>query len=275
MVAGGVAFEPTWFMEYNINMPAVKGRCFDFATKRVVEKQWQAAWLLKAVSCIELTCEDVKKICERAAQPISQDLLKKFDFKLKLTAGAVCVATDRIQEAVKALNRLVPVTTSSPICCKDIEKALQNGVDEIDVAINTDLIFKSNWKGLYDELCQARKACGAAKMVITLPICELGSLTTLYRAAMVSMMAGADFIKTPCDEATGLIMARAIREFNKRTGVKVGLKAVGGVKTAKEALEWLVLVKEELGDEWLQPQLFRIGCCPLLLDIESQLGKLA
>jgi deoxyribose-phosphate aldolase len=146
------------------------------------------------------------------------------------------------------------------------------------VVITRSHVLTENWKALYDEVRAMREACGDAHIKTILATGELATLRNVARASLVCMMAGADFIKTSTGKETvnatlpvGLVMARTIRDFSERTGHLIGLKAAGGIRTARESLDWLAMIKDELGDRWLHADLFRFGASALLGDIERQL----
>jgi len=164
----------------------------------------------------------------------------------------------------------------------EIRRSVEAGADEIDVVITRAHVFAGKWKELYDEICLFKEACGRAPMKVILGTGDLRTLRNVGRASFVAMMAGADFIKTSTGkEATnatlpvGLVMARAIREYGHTTGMAVGFKPAGGVRTARQSMEWLTLMKEELGPSWLSPELFRFGASGMLTDIERQLEHYA
>lgn len=280
-----------------INKSAVDRRVATIGTRRSVKKEFQAAWLLRAISCIDLTTlsgddtpGNVKRLCAKAQQPVRKDLLEKLGMAdSKLTVGAVCVYHNLIAEAKKALGEsnipIAAVSTGFPagqisheIKLKEIELSVAAGAEEIDIVISRALVLTSNWQALYDEVKNYRQACGEAHMKTILATGELSTLTNVAKASMVCMMAGADFIKTSTGmegiNATlpvSLVMVRMIREYFEMTGFKVGFKPAGGIRKAKDALNWLILMKEELGDDWMNPSLFRFGASGLLGDIERQL----
>ncbi|KAM8980576.1 deoxyribose-phosphate aldolase isoform 1-T1 [Sarcophilus harrisii] len=289
----------TWISNVQVNQPAVLRRAEQIQTRRTVKKDWQAAWLLKAVTFIDLTTlsgddtsSNVRRLCYKAKYPIREDLLKALNMQDKgITTAAVCVYPARVSDAVKALKDagcdipVASVATGFPAGqthlktrLDEIRLAVEDGAKEIDVVINRSLVLAGQWKALYDEICEFRKACGDAHLKTILATGELGSLTNIYRASMVAMMAGSDFIKTSTGKETvnatfpvAIVMVRAIRDFYWKTGKKIGFKPAGGIRTAKDSLAWLSLIKEELGDDWLKPELFRIGASTLLSDIERQI----
>ena len=165
---------------------------------------------------------------------------------------------------------------------REIKASVRAGAREIDIVISRAHVLTGNWRALYNEVKQYREACGEAHMKTILATGELATLTNVARASQVCMMAGADFIKTSTGKESvnatlpvSLVMVRAIREYYELTGYKIGFKPAGGISKAKDALTWLILIKEELGDEWLNNHLFRFGASSLLGDIERQLEHFA
>lgn len=293
----GIPFDATIFEGININRSAVERRAATMGKRRSVKKQWQAAWLLKAVSCIDLTTlagddtrSNVSRLCAKAQSPVRQDLLNAMDMTdAGLTVGAVCVYHNLIRDAVDALSQsnipIAAVSTGFPAGqigldekLKQIELSVAAGAKEIDIVVSRALVLNSDWKALYDEVAACRKACGDAHIKTILATGEIPTYTKVAKASWVSMMAGSDFIKTSTGKESvnatipvSLVMIRAIREYHELTGFKVGFKPAGGIRKAKQALNWLILMKEELGDDWLNPDLFRFGASSLLGDIERQL----
>jgi deoxyribose-phosphate aldolase len=293
----GMSLDLDWVNDVRVNLSAVERRTASLAGRRTVKKQWQAAWLLKAVSCIDLTtlagddtAGKVRRLCAKARQPVRSDLLETLGVAdLGLTVGAVCVYPTMVPVAVGALrNSGIPVASVatgfpsglSPMRLRleEIRYAVGEGAAEIDVVITREHVLAGNWQALYDEVFQFRKTCGETHLKAILATGELGTLRNVYRASLVAMMAGADFIKTStgkeAENATlpvSLVMVRAIRAYQERTEYKVGFKPAGGIRTAKDALNWLILMKEELGRDWVEPNLFRFGASTLLTDVERQL----
>ncbi|KAM6137348.1 deoxyribose-phosphate aldolase [Pterocles gutturalis] len=295
----GTELELDWISKVHVNQPAVVRHAEWIKKWRTVEGNWRAAWLLKAVTCIDLTTlsgddtpSNVHRLCFKAKHPIREDLLKALDMHDKgITVGAVCVYPARVTDAVNTLKAAgcnIPVASvaagfpsgQTPLETKlaEIKLAVEYGAREIDIVISRSLVLTGQWEGLYKEIRQCREACGEAHMKTILATGELGSLANVYKASMIAMMAGSDFIKTSTgkevENATfpvGVVMMRAIKEFYWKTGNKVGFKPAGGIRTAKDAITWLMLVKEELGVEWLTPELFRLGASSLLEDIEKQI----
>lgn len=293
----GVPFDASWFEQIKINKSAVERRAATIGTRRSVKKEYQAAWLLKAISCIDLTTlagDDTKgnviRLCAKARKPVRADILEALGVAdLKLTTGAVCVYHNLIPYAVEALQGsgipVAAVSTGFPAGqislaqkLKEIEASVAAGAKEIDIVISRAHVLNSDWKALYDEVAACRQACGEAHMKTILATGEIPTLTKVAKASMVAMMAGSDFIKTSTGKESvnatlpvTLVMVRMIRTYYELTGIKVGYKPAGGISKAKDALNYLILIKEELGNDWLEPDLFRFGASSLLSDIERQL----
>ncbi|MGJ3237084.1 MAG: deoxyribose-phosphate aldolase [Anaerolineae bacterium] len=294
----GIALDLGWVNETHVNPSATQRRAATLGTRRSVKKEWQAAWLLKAITCIDLTTlagddtpGNVRRLAAKARQPVRQDILEALGVgDLKLTTGAVCVYHARIPDALEALvGTNIPVaavSTGFPAGLSPFKQRIQEikasvalGAREIDIVITREHVLRGNWEALYNEVCEMRAACSDAHMKTILATGELGPLWNVAKASKVCMMAGADFIKTSTGKESvnatlefGLTMTRTIREYQTMTDFKIGFKPAGGIRSAKEALTWQVLMKEELGNEWLQPDLFRFGASSLLTDIERQLS---
>jgi len=280
-----------------VNLSAVERRCAALGGRRTVKKDYQAAWLLKAISCIDLTTlsgDDtpgrVRRLCAKARNPVRPDLVAAMGIgDLHLTTGAVCVYHEMIEPAVAALAGtnipVAAVSTGFPagltphhLKVKEIEASVAAGAREIDIVISRRHVLTGDWAALYAEMAEYRAACGDAHVKAILATGELGTLRNVARASWICMMAGADFIKTSTGKepinATlpfTLVMLRAIRDYYAMTGFKIGYKPAGGISKAKDSLNYLALIKEELGDDWLNPALFRFGASSLLGDIERQL----
>jgi len=293
----GTPLDLDWVMGAHVNKSAVERRVETLPKRRTVKKDWQAAWLLRAVTCIDLTTlsgDDtpgrVRRLCAKARQPIRPDMLDRLGLNgERVTVAAVCVYPNRVADAVHALQGSgIPVAsvatgfpagqTPLPQRIAEIEQAVEAGAREIDVVIARNHVLTGDWRALYDELTQFRKACGDAHMKTILATGDLGTLKQVYQASLVAMMAGSDFIKTSTGKESvnatleaSLVMVRAIRDYWERFGYKVGFKPAGGISSAKQAMNWQFLMKEELGDEWLMPDLFRFGASSLLTDLERQL----
>ncbi|WP_454907308.1 deoxyribose-phosphate aldolase [Variovorax gossypii] len=290
-------FDAGWIEGIRFNLSAAERRVATLPGRRSVKKDAQAGWLLKAITCIDLTtlsgddtAERVKRLCAKAVMPVRPDLLAALGFAdRKLHTGAVCVYHRFVSTAVEALAGtgipVAAVSTGFPaglipheLKLKEIEASVRDGAAEIDIVITREHVLTGQWKKLYDEMLDFRRAAGAAHVKAILATGELKTLRNVAKASMVCMMAGADFIKTSTGKegvnATPLVtlaMLRMIRQYEARTGLRVGYKPAGGVSTAKTALDYQVLMKEELGRDWLEPDLFRIGASTLLADIERQL----
>src|ERR1700757_1614648 len=294
----GVPLNLDWVKQVRVNTSAVERRAQSHVARRTVKKEWQAAWLLRAISCMDLTTlsgddtdERVRRLCAKARNPIQQELVRRLGIEdLQIKVGAVCVYHHFVETAVHALAgsgvRVAAVSTGFPAGLSPVEervaeirRSVEAGADEIDIVITRALVFGSRWQELYDEVAAFKQACGHAHMKAILGTGDLLTLRNVARASMVAMMAGADFIKTSTGKETvhatlpvGVVMTRAIREYAEETGMAVGFKPAGGIRTAKQSLEWLALMKEELGDAWLAPHLFRFGASSgMLADIERQL----
>ncbi|MGH2411118.1 MAG: deoxyribose-phosphate aldolase, partial [Chloroflexota bacterium] len=281
-----------------INRSAVERRAATIGTRRTVKKEWQAAWLLRAISVLDLTtlagddtAGTVRRLCAKAIRPLRGDMEEALGIAgLGLHVGAVCVYHNLVPVAVEALRGtsvpVAAVSTGFPAGqitlahkLDEIAASVEAGAAEIDIVISRAHVLTGRWQALYDETRACRKACGDAHMKVIVASGDLGTLQNAGRASAVCMMAGADFIKTSTGKEAvnatlpvGLVMTRAIREYRQRTGHAIGFKPAGGIRTAKQALEWQFLMKEELGVEWLDPRLFRIGASGLLTDIERQLS---
>jgi deoxyribose-phosphate aldolase len=293
----GFPLELDWVREVAINRSAVERRSATIGTRRTVKKEWQAAWLLRAVTLMDLTTlagDDtpgyVQRLCAKAASPVRRDILVALGMEpRRIHTAAVCVYHQLVPAAVHALRGTdIPVAAVStgfpaglsplPQRIEEIRASVAAGAREIDVVITRAYVLNGEWEALYHEVRAFREACGEAHIKVILGTGELSTLRNIARASMIAMMAGADFIKTSTGKEpvnavlpTGLVMARMIREYHHRTGHRVGFKPAGGIRTAKQALEWMMLMKEELGTEWLTPDMFRFGASSLLSDIERQL----
>ncbi|MFN7961411.1 MAG: deoxyribose-phosphate aldolase [Thermoanaerobaculia bacterium] len=286
-----------WVHDARINTSAVERRVATLPKRRTVKKQWQVAWHLRAITCLDLTTlsgDDtpgrVHRLCAKARRPVRDDLLEALGAaKLPIHAAAVCVYPAMVEVAAEALaGSPVPVCSVAtgfpagltPLAQRvaEVEAALAAGASEIDIVITRAHALTGNWPALYEEIRTFREACGEAHLKVILATGELSTLRNVARASRVAMLAGADFIKTSTGKekanatlAVSLVMVRAIRDYFERTGVVVGFKPAGGISTARQAADWLALIKEELGPTWLRPELFRFGASSLLADLERQL----
>ena len=291
----GTALDLDRVAAVRINAPAVGRRVQTLSARRGVKKVFQAAWLLKAVQCIDLTTlsgDDtpgrVRRLCAKALNPVRADLQAALGVR-NLRVGAVCVYHDMIGEAVRCVGPaglpVAAVSTGFPAGLspletrlREIELSVAAGATEIDIVISRRQALLHDWRALYDEVRAYRRACGPAHMKTILATGELQTLENVARASWVCMMAGADFIKTSTGKEgvnatleVSLVMVRAIREYFEQTGFRIGYKPAGGISSARLATQYMALMREELGPEWVVPELFRFGASSLLTDIERQL----
>src|SRR5258706_845034 len=293
----GIPLNLDWIENVRVNASAVERRAQTLVTRRTVKKDWQVAWLLRAITCMDLTTlsgddtdERVRRLCAKGRQPIRQDLVKLLGIEsLNIQVAAICVYHSFVETAVRALEgsgiNVAAVSTGFPAGLSpldervaEIRRSVEAGAHEIDVVIKRAHVFGGRWQALFDEIATFKAACGNAHMKVILGTGDLLTLRNVARASMVAMMAGADFIKTSTGKEpvnatlpVGLVMTRAIREYAQQTGMAVGFKPAGGIRTAKQSIEWLSLMKEELGVSWLNAKLFRLGASSMLADIERQL----
>ena len=292
-----IALNLDWVDQVRVNKSAVERRATTQTARRTVKKENQAAWLLRAIACMDLTTlsgddssERVKRLCAKARNPLQRQLVESLGIEeLHLTVGAVCVYHTFVETAVKALDGSgIPVAAVSagfpaglsPLAerVEEIRRSVEAGASEIDIVITRAHVFNGEWLALYDEVAAFKETCGPVHMKAILGTGDLVTLRNVARASWVAMMAGADFIKTSTGKEAvnatlpvSLTMVRAIREYAERTGMAVGFKPAGGIRTAKQSLDWLAMMKDELGRPWLEPSLFRIGASGMLADIERQL----
>lgn len=293
----GTSLNLDWIENVRVNTSAVERRAATLVTRRTVKKDWQIAWLLRAITCMDLTTlsgddtvERVNRLCAKARQPLQQELVHALGIEpLGIQVGAVCVYHLFVETARLALQgskiHVAAVSTGFPAGLSpfeerigEIRRSVQAGAQEIDVVITRAHVFGAQWQKLYDEIVAFKDACGPAHLKVILGTGDLMTLRNVARASLVAMMAGADFIKTSTGKESvnatlpvSLVMVRAIREYAEETGMAVGFKPAGGIRTAKQSLDWLALMKEELGNSWLEPHLFRFGASGMLADIERQL----
>ena len=297
----GAPLDLGWVTSTNVNRSASERRAASLGGRRTVKKEWQTAWLLRAVTLLDLTTlggddtpGNVRRLCEKARRPVRREILVELGAgDLPLRTAAVCVYPEMVPAAVRALEGSgIPVASVAaafphglaPMRARieEVRAAVEAGAQEIDIVITRAHALRGEWSALFDEVATLREACGAAHLKTILATGELGTLTTVARASLVAMMAGSDFIKTSTGKESAnatlpvcLTMARQIRAFEDRTGNVVGFKPAGGIRTAKNALEQMMLMKEELDDRYLRPELFRMGASALLTDIERQLEHAA
>lgn len=292
----GTPLQPDWFTPVRVNRPAAERRAASLAARRSPKKDHQAAFLLNAIRCIDLTTlagDDtparVERLCAKARRPLADEIVTGLGLEAMPRVGAVCVYPTMVAPAVRGLgNSGIPVASVAtgfpaglmPLDLRlaEIRYAVEMGAQEIDIVITRAHVFAADWTRLYDEVAAMREACGAAHMKAILATGDIATLTGVYAASMVAMQAGADFIKTSTGKEgvnatipVSLVMLRALRDYGERTGQRIGFKPAGGMKTAKDAIAWQVLMAEEMGRDWLEPDLFRLGASSMLADIERQL----
>ena len=297
----GVPLNLDWVKQVRVNTSAVERRAQTHVARRTVKKEWQAAWLLRAITCMDLTTlsgddtdERVRRLCAKARQPIQHELVKRLQIEeLEIKVAAVCIYHRFVETALRAVEgsgvRVAAVSAGFPAGLSSLEervaevrRSAEAGANEIDIVITRAHVFGGRWQALYDEIAQFKSACGRAHLKAILGTGDLLTLRNVARASFVAMMAGADFIKTSTGKEStnatlpvGFVMTRAIREYAEETGMAVGFKPAGGIRTAKQSIEWLALMKEELGNPWMRAELFRFGASGLLGDIERQLEHYA
>ena len=294
----GLEFDGAWLEELRfVNRSALERRAESLVRRRSVKGRAQAQWLLRAIACMDLTSLNsndtearIHRLCAKARHPLRADIAARLGVAERpVRPAAVCVYHPFVAAAVEALRgtgiKIAAVSAAFPhglapleTRLREIELSLAEGADEIDIVITRGHVLSGDWRAVYDEIKAMRQACGGAVMKAILGTGDLANLRNVTLAAMVAMMAGADFVKTSTGKEAvnatlpvGVAMARAIRAYHERTGIMVGFKPAGGISSAKTALDWLVLMREELGPDWQTPELFRLGASSLLTDIERQL----
>ncbi len=297
----GMPLDLNWVQDVRVNTSAVERRAQTEVARRTVKKEWQAGWLLRALTCMDLTTlagddteERVRRLCAKGRRPLQHELVQCLGVEqLQIRVAAICVYHLFVETALHAVEgsgiRVAAVSAGfpaglSPLAERvaEIRRSVEAGAHEIDIVITRAHVFGGRWQALYDEIAAFKQACGAAHMKVILATGDLLTLRNVARASLVAMMAGADFIKTSTGKESvnatlpvGVVMARAIREYGEQTGMAVGFKAAGGIRTARQSLDWLALMKEELGSSWMRAELFRFGASGLLGDIERQLEHYA
>ena len=289
-----------WVNNVQVNLSAVERRTATLIKRRSVKREYQAAWLLKAITLIDLTTlsgDDtygkVDRLCEKAIRPLSFELQKLLEIpERSISVAALCVYHHLVKEAKKKLKDRIPiaaVSTGFPAGLssfktrkQEIIDSINNGADEVDIVINRGFVLQNDWKRLYDEVKTFKLAAKKKHIKAILGVGDLETMRNVAKASLVCMMAGADFIKTSTGKETinanlnnSLVMLRMIREFHEITRKKIGFKPAGGISSAKLVIEFLILVLEELGSEWINPKFLRIGASSLLIDIERQLYHFA
>lgn len=297
----GCELDLGWLNSIHVNTAAVHQRAANLQSRKAVKGSYQAAWLLRAVTCIDLTTlggddtdSNVMRLCAKASRAVSEDMLEALGFEAgNIQTAAVCVYPAKVPVAAATLKKMgmenkinvASVATGFPsgqypleTRLAEIRWAVEKGANEIDIVVDRSLVINKLWVDLYQEIQKMKEACGSAHLKSILAVGELGSFDNVYKASLVAMMAGSDFIKTSTGKEAvnatipvGIVMCRAIRDYWTRTGYKVGFKPAGGIRTAADSLAWLVMIKEELGNDWLNNKMFRFGASGLLGDIERQL----
>ena len=292
----GSSFDIDWINSIRINRSAIERRASSIGGRRAVKKEHQIAWMLHAVRCIDLTTlagDDtklrVKRLISKAKNPIRQDVLDGLEVSTPINCASVCVYHNLVRTVGDGLQGssvgTCAVSTGFPAGqipheekIRQIQLSVSAGATEIDIVISRAKVLAGDWKGLFDEVKDFRQACGPAHLKTILATGELATLRQVAQASLVCMMAGADFIKTSTGKEkvnatlpVGITMVRMIRDYYQQTGNIVGFKPAGGISSAKVAVLWLAMIKEELGEIWMQPKLFRFGASSLLGDIERQL----
>ncbi len=285
-----------WINSIQVNLSAVERRTTTLVKRRTVKKEYQVAWLLKAITLLDLTTLEgddtfgkVEKLCTKGLNPISDEILEILNIpKGTIKVGAICVYHNLVAHAKKILNGKLPiavVSTGFPSGLssfqtrkKEITNSINDGANEIDIVINRSYVLRNEWFKLYNEIKDFKKATKGKKLKAILGTGNVGTLRNVAKASLVAMMAGADFIKTSTGKEktnanlnNSLVMMRMIREFHYLTGKKIGFKPAGGISTAKDVINYIILMYEELGNKWIDPNFFRIGASSLLIDIERQL----
>jgi len=297
----GIPLNLDWVRDVRVNTSAVERRAQSMVARRTVKKEWQAAWLLRAITCMDLTTlsgddtdERVRRLCAKGRHPLQQEIVEKLGIgELQIKVAAICVYHTFVETALAALEgggiHVAAVSTGFPAGLSplpervaEIRRSVEAGAHEIDIVITRAHVFGGRWQALYDEIAAFKQACGSRHMKVILGTGDLLTLRNVARASVVAMMAGADFIKTSTGKEptnatlpVGLVMTRAIREYAQETGMAVGFKPAGGIRTAKQSLDWLAMIKEELGESWMRSEMFRFGASGLLGDIERQLEHFA
>ena len=284
-----------WINNIQVNLSAVERRTSSLVKRRSVKKDYQAAWLLKAITLIDLTTlsgDDtsgkIDRLCHKALNPISEEIKESLGLTDPLRVGAVCVYHHLIRYAKNNLNKKIPiaaVSTGFPAGLssfstrrKEITDSVKAGATEIDIVINRGYVLQNEWVKLYNEVRSFKQAANGIKIKAILGVGDLETMRNIAKASLVCMMAGADFIKTSTGKEdinanlnNSLVMVRMIRDFYEYSGKKIGFKPAGGISTSKTVIEFMILIMEELGVEWINPSLLRIGASSLLIDIERQL----
>ena len=274
----------------------------DFFTKRSIKKSSKLNALYMALSMCDLTTLEgadtpgrVLQLCAKARNPVPPELIEADLRKKNLgpipSVAAVCVYPSMVPTAVKALRgtniQVASVATAFPsgqapleVKIEDTRFAVEQGATEIDMVINRGAFLSGRYQQVFDEIVEVKRACKDAHLKVILETGELGSYDRVRLASEIAMEAGGDFIKTSTGKVqpaatlpVTLVMLQAIADHYKRTGKKIGMKPAGGIRTAKQAIHYLVMVNETLGSEWLTPDMFRFGASALVNDLLKQIYK--
>jgi deoxyribose-phosphate aldolase len=275
-----------------VDQVGAEARAATLATRSI--KASSKAWALDcAISMVDLTTLEgqdtpgkVRALCAKARRPDPSDPSVP-------PVAAVCVYGDLVPVAARALEgsgvRVAAVATAFPsgrasldVKLADTREAVAAGADEIDMVIDRGAFLAGRFGQVFEEIVAIREACGPAHLKVILETGELATYDNVRRASWLAMLAGADFVKTSTGKVpvaatlpVTLVMLEAVRDFRERTGRRVGVKAAGGIRSAKDAIRYLVLVNETAGEDWLDPDLFRFGASSLLNDLLMQRSKLA
>ena len=259
--------------------------------KRSIKKESKIQGLKLALSMIDLTTLEGKDSEGKVIQLCSKAKTPYAPMPGLPSVAAVCVYPNMVATAKKALKgtgiHVASVATAFPsgmaqldVKLEDTRYAVSEGADEVDMVISRGQFLKGNYNFVYDEIAAIKEACGSAHLKVILETGELETYENVRKASDIAMHAGADFIKTStgkispaATQPVTLVMLEAIRDFHHETGKKIGMKPAGGIRKAKEALQYLVLVKETLGADWLTPDLFRFGASSLTNDLLMQIVK--
>ncbi len=260
---------------------------------RSIKNSAKAEGIDLAISMIDLTTLEgmdtrgkVRSLCAKACRPDPMDATVP-------QVAAVCVYGDMVGHAKEALGNapinVAAVATAFPsgrasrrVKLMDVQDAVSLGADEIDMVIDRGAWHEGRYLDVFEEIVAVKEVCGDAHLKVILETGELKTYDNVRRASWLAMLAGADFIKTSTGKiapaatpAVTLLMLQAVRDFHRQTGTVIGMKPAGGIRTTKDAMKYLVLVKETLGDRWLTPDLFRFGASSLLNDLLMQRQKLS
>lgn len=286
---------------YPIDMIAADERAGSF-TKRSIKKESKLDALYAAIEMVDLTTLEgmdtpgkVKQLCGKARQAVPfgiQKEMEKFEnFRPIPKVAAVCVYPNMVPYAAEALDgsgiQIASVATAFPagqlpldIKVSDVKRAVKFGATEIDMVIDRGAFHQGHYQKVFDEIVKVKEACGRAHLKVILETGELKTYDKVRLASWLAMEAGADFIKTSTGKVSPaatmpvtLVMLQAIQDYYEITGKKIGMKPAGGIKTSKQAIHYLCMVNETLGEDWLTPDLFRFGASSLLNDLLKQIFK--